>query len=129
MANVLTISEVNAARVGEREKLIRYKATFSGSYATSGRGADTGDVLKLETATNPNFLSNASWGPNGPSRVYFINGPAGYGAEILPGGTPTHFVMKLYSAGGTELANATAYPAGMTGDLDIVIEASGRSFD
>jgi hypothetical protein len=131
MANVLTISEVNAVRVSEREKTIRYNVTLSGSYVRVVRGADTGEVLKLETAANPNSFSNAYWGPNGPSRVYVINGPAGYATEIIPGGTPNHWLLKIFTAANTEVAAGTyaAGAAGITADVDFTIEASGRSFD
>lgn len=128
MANVVTISEVNAVRVSEREKMIRYKVALSGSYVQAVAGADTGEVLKLEGAANPGFQSNAFWGPNGPVRVYNVTGPAGYGVELILGGNPNHWLLKIFSAVGTELG-AGAYPAAISGDTNITIEASGRSFD
>lgn len=128
MANVLTISEVNAVRVSEREKAIRYNVVLSGAYVQAVAGADTGEVLKLEGAANPGLQANAFWGQKGPARVYNVTGPAGYGVELILGGNPNHWLMKIFSAVGTELA-AGAYPAAITGDANITIEASGRAFD
>lgn len=125
MANTLTVLKVYPT---EREKRIRYGVTLSGNYAQVARGNDTGEVLKLEGASNPNFLPGASFGQKGADQVLLVNGPTAYSAEILPGANSNHWLLKIINLGlSTELA-AGAYPAALTGDLDFQIEATGPNF-
>lgn len=126
MANVLTVTEVRAEM---REHRVRYNVVLSGNYAVVARGQDVGEVLKLETALNPSFLANANWGENGPNQVSIINGPAGYAAQILPGATGLHWLLKIYAIGAVGEFAAGAYSASLLADLDFTIEAVGRSFD
>lgn len=127
MANVITVDGPDAVRVTEREKLIRYKLTISGNYVQATRGQNVGEVIDLTKVVGVN-KEDQFWGKNGPKRMYPVQGPAGYGVEILPGADNLHWLWKIYSAVGVELG-AAAYPAAITGDLDILVEASGRVCD
>lgn len=126
MANVLTVDK---AITGDREKRIRYRVVLSGNYVQAVRGANTGELIILSSAAGAN-QPDQFWGPKGPERVYPIQGPAGYAVEFLPGADGNHWLMKIFSAAGTELL-AAAYPAAITADNlgDVLIEAVGREFD
>lgn len=120
----------NVSRLYEREKLLRYSVVLSGAYVQAIRGTNVGEVLDL-TKVPPNALgvSNSSWGYRGPVRMYVINpGSNGNGMVIIPGADAFHWILKIFSGVGAELA-AGAYPAGLLADLDIVAEATGNNFD
>ncbi len=128
MANVLTIDGPDAVRVSEREKLVRYNITLSGNYVQAVRGANTGEVIDLTKAVGANQLDQY-WGQKGPRRVYALNqGSTGYTITVIPGADNLHWLLMIFSNVATQLA-AGAYPAGLTTDLDILLEATGRSFD
>lgn len=129
MANVLTV-KVNGVRVSEREKLVRYGVTLSGSYATHTRGTAIGEILNLNAAANPSFAAEALWGTKGPDAVYVVNvGNTGFSMSIVPGVDGLHWQLVIFSGVATEQAPATYASLNLTTDLDIIIEASGRSFD
>jgi hypothetical protein len=142
MANQLSLSNISglatqqnfidfeAVRPEEQCKLIRYQVTLSGLYVQHTRGQDVGEVIDLTKALpNATGVPRAYWGNRGASRVYLINpGGTGYSMSIVPGADLLHWLLVVYSAIATELA-AGAYPAGLTTDLDIIIEASGRACD
>ena len=128
MSNVMTIDD-NAVQVLEKSKTITYKVVLSGNYVQAVRLANTGEVLVPNNAANPQFLPGGIWGLNGPRRAYVINGPAGLGAEILPGADNFHWLLKLFNpTTGAELA-AGAYAALQTADLDFKIAFEGRAID
>ena len=125
MPNVLT---VKSAPTVMKQRFIRYLVTLSGSYVQAVRGANTGEVLNLGTIASGTFDPMQYWGYEGPKIVKLVNGPGGYTAEILPGADAFHWLLKIYgTTPGTELS-AGAYPAGISGDLDIYIEAWGAEF-
>jgi len=136
MANKLSLAstpqgiDLNAVRIYEREKLIRYNVTLSGAYVQHVRGQNVGEVIDLtQNLTNANYSPGQYWSARGPSRVYVINaGGTGYSMSIVPGADNLHWLLCIYSGVAAELA-AGAYPAGLAADVDVVIEASGRSFD
>ncbi len=127
MANVLTIDGPDAVRISEREKLVRYIITLSGAYVQAVRGTNTGEVLDLTKAVGAN-QADQYWGQRGPRRVYILNNGNGFNMQIIPGADNLHWLLRIFSASGAEQA-AGAYPAGLTGDLDVICEATGRSFD
>lgn len=136
MANSLALAngpqgiDINAVRVYEREKLVRYTVALSAAYAQHTRGQNVGEVLDFtKNLSNANYSPSQYWSPKGPSRVYVLNtGGTGYSMSVVPGADNLHWLLCIFSGVAAEL-NAGAYPAGLTGDLDIIIEASGRSFD
>ena len=131
MANVMTIDSGGVSqgvRVNEREKIIRYNVALSGLYTQAVRGANTGEVLDLTKVTGV-FAPDQFWGLRGPVRLYPVNnGSTGYSMSIIPGADSLHWLLMIFSGVATQL-NAGAYPAGLTTDLDIFCEASGRRFD
>jgi hypothetical protein len=130
LANVSGVIDRNAVRVYEREKLIRYSVTLSGAYVNAVRGSNVGEVLDVTKVLSPTtYQSNQSWGYKGPVRLYVLTpGNTGYGMTILPGADAFHWLLKIFSTVTGELA-AGAYPAALTTDLDIVVEATGLAFD
>jgi hypothetical protein len=129
MANVLTIKTPDDVRVTEREKLIRMNCRLSGNYAQHTRLQNVGEVLDLTKVVGAVGGADQFWGKNGPRSVYITNiGESGYAISVVPGADNLHWLLVIYSAIATEL-NAGAYPAGLLADLDVTIEASGRSFD
>jgi hypothetical protein len=127
MPNVITVDGPDAVRMVEREKLIRYKLTLSGAYVQAIRATNTGELIDLTKVVGVN-KEDQFWGKNGPKRVYVVQAPAGYGVSILPGADGLHWLLKVWSAVGVELA-AAAYPAAITADVDVYLEASGRTCD
>lgn len=128
MPNVLAI-DTNGVQSVEKFKTIVCKVTLSGAYVQAVRGSNVGEVLVPNSATNPALLPGATWGLTGPSRAYVVNGPAGFGAEMIPGADNFHWLLKIFgTTPGTELA-AGAYGAGLTGDLDIKVAFEGRTTD
>jgi hypothetical protein len=141
MANQLSIAsgiqgfDLNAVRLYEREKLIRYNVTLSGSYTQHVRGSNVGEVIDLTknfTLAGQAYNPEQYWGYKGPSRVYVLNtGNTGYSMSIVPGADLLHWLLVIYSTYATELAAGTyaANAAALLTDQDIIIEASGRNFD
>lgn len=131
MANVMTIDSGGVGqgvRINEREKLIRYNIALSGAYVQFVRAQNVGEVLSLPAVVGV-YREDQFWGPHGPTRGYPINiGSSGYSMSILPGADNLHWLLAIYSGVATQLA-AGAYPAGLTADLDIYVEFSGRRFD
>lgn len=136
MANSLALAngpqgiDINAVRVYEREKLVRYAITLTGVYVQHVRGQNVGEVIDLtKNLTNANYSPSQYWSPKGPSRMYVLNaGGTGYSMSIVPGADSLHWLLCIFSTVTGEL-NAGGYPAGLLADLDIIIEASGRAFD
>lgn len=131
MANVMTIDSGGVAqgvRVNEREKIIRYNVVLSGNYVQATRGQNVGEVLDL-TKVSGAFAADQFWGPRGPVRGYVVNiGSTGYSMSIIPGADNLHWLLMIFSGVAAQLA-AGAYPGGLTADLDIYVEFSGRRFD
>lgn len=131
MANVLTIVDPSDVRVAEREKLIRMNVRLSGNYAQAVRGQNIGEVLDLTKVVGVN-QADQFWGQKGPRTVYINNvGRTGFAMSIVPGADALHWLLCIFSGVNTELA-AGAYAANAAGlltDLDITVEAAGRSFD
>lgn len=126
MANTIAVDKVVVAG---KEKRIRYKLTIlAGNYTTAVRGTNGGELIDLTKATGIRE-ADQFWGQKGPDRVYLLNGPGGFAAEVLPGADGLHWLLKMYSAPGTEIVNGTAYNAAVTGDLDFLVEATGRVCD
>jgi hypothetical protein len=97
------------------------------------RGTNVGEVLLPNSVNsltgNPAFLPGSGWGLTGPTRAYIINGPAGLGAEMLPGADNFHWLLKLFNpTTGAELA-AGAYAALNLADVDFKVAFEGRNFD
>lgn len=92
-----------------RSKKIKVKVVASGNYAPGG------DTLNLQGATNPNFLTDATFGYPGTIDFYAVDQtPDGYTANLIPGSTLANWKLQIFSAANTELA-AGAYPAGISG--------------
>lgn len=129
VAPVANVVDFNAVRMYEREKLIRYSVTLSGAYVQHVRGANTGEVLNLQTAlSGTSYQADQYWGYKGPIRGYVLNtGSTGYSMSICPGADSFHWLLCIFSGVATELA-AGNYPAGLTTDVDIVVEFSGAAF-
>lgn len=129
MPNALSVTDINAARLYEREKLLRYGLGLSGAYVQAGaRGTNVGEVINLGVITG-SFQPEQFWGYRGPVRGYVLQGPGGFTICIRPGADAFHWVLQIFSSTtGAELA-AGAYPAAITGDLDMILEFSGRAFD
>lgn len=132
MANLMTV-DTNGVQVVEKFKTVVAKVVLSGNYAQAVRGANVGEVLvpnSVNTATgNPALLPGAGWGLTGPTRAYIINGPAGLGAEMLPGADNFHWLLRLFNpTTGAELA-AGAYAALNLADLDFKVAFEGRNID
>jgi hypothetical protein len=127
-ANTMTI-DTNGVQVVEKFKTVVCKVTLTGNYVQAVRLQNVGEVLLPNTALNPAFLPGATWGLAGPTRAYIINGPAGLGAEMLPGADNFHWLLKLFNpTTGAELA-AGAYAALNLADLDFKVAFEGRNID
>jgi hypothetical protein len=127
-ANTMVI-DTNGVQVVEKFKTIVYKVTLTGNYVQAVRLSNVGEVMIPNNATNPALLPGGSWGLTGPTRAYIINGPAGLGAEMLPGADNFHWLLKLFNpTTGAELA-AGAYAALNLADLDFKIAFEGRNID
>lgn len=101
-----------------------FTGVLTGSYVQATGTA--GEFLNLTTATDPNFYAQPVAGlvDNAAltAKVFeakLVRPPAGYTGSIVKKTTPTGwndaFILKLYSAPGTELA-AAAYPAAILAD-------------
>ena len=131
MANILTIPP-NGTRIGDGQKIIRYNVTLIGTYTQHVRGTSVGEVLNLDGAINQGFCQDAVWGGKGPDSVYLLNIGAGYILDICPGADASHPLLVIYLFSGAELGQGAAYASGtipLASDLDMYIEAVGRSFD
>jgi hypothetical protein len=135
MANVMTIDGgggvAQGVRVNEREKLIRYNFTLSGSYVQFVRGTNTGELLVPNNAVGVN-AADQYWGQRGPSRGYVLNiGSSGFSMSILPGADNLHWLLAIFSGVATQLSAGTyaANAANLLTDLDLYVEFSGRRFD
>lgn len=129
MANVITVLPFGA-RTYERERLIRYSVTLSGSYVQHIRLQNTGEVLDFTKVVGQGAQTQQFWGGNGPRLVYLLNtGGTGFSMSIVPGADNLHWLLCIFSGVATELAAGTyaANAAGLLTDLDIVIEAVGRA--
>jgi hypothetical protein len=127
-ANTMAV-DLNGVQQVEKFKTIIYKVTLAGNYVQSVRLQNVGEVLQPNLASNPAFLPGASWGLAGPSRAYIINGPAGLGAEMIPGADNFHWLLRLFNpVTGAELA-AGAYAALQLADLDFKVAFEGRCID
>ncbi len=125
MPNVLTVIGDNTTI---KERYLRYGVALSGSYVQAVRGSNVGEVLNLSSIASGTYGPTQYWGFEGPKYVKLLNGPGGYTAEILPGADKFHWLLKIYgTTPGTELS-AGAYPASISGDLDIAIEADGAVY-
>lgn len=135
MANQLNLFplDLDAVRLYEREKLIRYQVILSGSYVQHVRGTNTGELLDLtKSPASALFQPQQFWGYKGPLKGYILNtGGTGYAMSIVPGADALHWLLCIFSGVATELAAGTyaANAAGLLTDLDITVEFSGRSFD
>jgi hypothetical protein len=132
MANVMTV-DTNGVQVVEKFKTVVTKVVLSGNYVQSVRGQNVGEVLLPNSVNsltgNPGLLPGAGWGLTGPTRAYIINGPAGLGAEMLPGADNFHWLLELFNpTTGAQLA-AGAYAALNLADLDFKVAFEGRNFD
>jgi hypothetical protein len=132
MSNTMII-DTNGVQVVEKFKTVVGKVTLTGNYVQAVRGANVGEVLlpnSLNTAAgNPGFIPGAGWGLAGPGRAYIINGPAGLGAEMIPGADNFHWLLRLFNpTTGAELA-AGAYAALNLADLDFKVAFEGRNID
>lgn len=114
MANQLTVLNVSPMF---KQKRVRYGLVLSGVYVQAANG---GEILNLNGAAG-NFDPGQFWGYTGPKYGDPTQPPAGYTAQILPGADGLHWVLKVFSAAGQELA-AGAYPAAILADLNAFIE-------
>lgn len=127
-ANTMVI-DTNGVQVVEKFKTIVYKVTLTGAYVQAVRLSNVGEVLIPNSGANNAFLAGAAWGLTGPGRAYIINGPAGLGAEMLPGADNFHWLLKLFNpTTGAELA-AGNYAALNLADLDFKVAFEGRNID
>lgn len=127
-ANTMQV-DVNGVQQVEKFKTIIYKVTLTGNYAQALRLSNVGEVMQPNLASNPTFLPGAGWGLTGPSRAYVINGPAGLGAEMIPGADNFHWLLQLFNpTTGAQLA-AGPYAALNLADLDFKIAFEGRCID
>lgn len=126
MPNTLKVVSTNHLR-SLKGRSIRYNVRLTGAYVQAVRGANTGEVLNLGTATGTNEPEQY-WGYQGPSPTggKVINSPAGTNGKILPGADGLHWLLQLW-VGANELA-AGNYTAGQLADLDIYIEFDGPSY-
>lgn len=123
MPNVLTVLEVSNVI---KQRRIRYGLVLTGAYVQAVRGTNVGEVLIPGNAVGK-FDAMQYWGFQGPKFGEASQPPAGYTASLLPGADAQHWLLKLFSAPGTELA-AGAYPAGVLADLDAVVEFWGADY-
>ena len=132
MANQLNFYplDLDAVRLFEREKLIRYQVALSGNYVQAVRGTNVGEVLDLTKSPVAGlYQPNQFWGYKGPLNAYVTNiGSTGYSMSVIPGADALHWLLTIFSGVAAQLA-AGAYPAGLTTDLDIKVEFSGRNLD
>jgi hypothetical protein len=130
---LLMVIDVNGVQVVEKYKTVVCIVTLTGNYVQAIRKSNVGEVLLPNSVNsltgNPGLLPGAGWGLTGPTRAYIINGPAGLGAEMLPGADNFHWLLKLFNpTTGAELA-AGAYAALNLADLDFKVAFEGRNID
>jgi hypothetical protein len=133
MANILTIDGGGVAqgvRVNEREKIIRYNVALTGAYTQFVRGTNVGELLSLPSVIGVD-AADQYWGVHGPVRGYVVNiGSTGFSMSIVPGADNLHWLLAIFSGVNTQMAANTAYNTnGLSTDLDIYVEFSGRRFD
>jgi hypothetical protein len=87
--------------------------TFTGSY-TTGVG---GDTIDLTTVMGKGYLGRIAIAAKPPLYAYAA-GSGGYSFGIIPGTTLANGKVKVSTAAATELGTG-AYPAGITGDVNI----------
>jgi hypothetical protein len=125
MANIITVDETQPQ---EKFRTVRYKVAIqAGNYVQAVRGSNVGEVLSLGAALNPKNKPNSFWGKDGPDVGYPLQGPAGFGASIIPGADGLHWLLKIWASAGVEHA-AAAYEAAITGDLDFFVEFAAPNF-
>jgi hypothetical protein len=125
----MTINDLNAVRVEQREKTITYNVALSGSYVQAVRGTNVGEVLDLTRVTSTQYLPSQFWGPEGPRIFYLLNtGSSGFAMSIVPGADLLHWLLMIFTASATQLVAGTyaANAAGLLTDLDIKVEGRGR---
>lgn len=113
---------------GAKRLVKRYLVTPSSSYAGSGT---TGDVFNPQTTpTNTNWIPRAGWS-RPPDSYAVLNQPVGYVMRVQPPATVTFidWGIRFFEAGADggdldEIANG-AYPAAISGDVNLMIELSG----
>jgi hypothetical protein len=120
MANQLTVLNVSPMF---KSKRVRYGLALSGNYVQVSNG---GEVLAINSATGA-FLPGEFWGYTGPQWGDPTQPNGGYTMQIIPGADGLHWILKVWSAPGTELA-AGAYPAAITGDANAFVEFWGADF-
>lgn len=123
MPNALTVLEVSPIF---KQRRIRYSLVLSGAYVQAVRGSNVGEVLIPNNAVGK-YDAQQFWGFQGPKFGEASQPPAGYTASILPGADSQHWLLKIFSAAGVELA-AGAYPAGVLADIDAVVEFWGANY-
>lgn len=123
MANTLTIKQSGLVW---KQKRVRYNLALSGLYVQAVPGSNVGEVLIPGNAVGK-YDPDQYWGYEGPSFGNATQPPQGYGAQILPGADSQHWLLRLFSSPGTELA-AGAYSAGVLADLYAYIEFWGGDF-
>jgi hypothetical protein len=133
MANILTIDSGGVSqgvRINEREKIIRYNVALSGAYTQFTRLQNVGEVLNLGAVVGV-FKEDQFWGQKGPVRGYVVNiGATGFSMSIIPGADNLHWLLAIFSGVSTQLGGGVTYASnGLSTDLDIFVEFSGRRFD
>lgn len=119
MAVALTILDIDE---GQSTTYVFGVATFSGSYATGGDTLDFTTIAGKESGGQVFIAASAPstvgvWGSSGHSYGYVKGSPA----------TMANGKVKINTAAGTELT-AGAYPAAITGDVNIYFEATFAKF-
>ena len=90
--------------------------TFSGSYSTGG------DTIDFTTIIGKGYLGRVFQAGKSPLYGYAA-GTSGHSYGLIPGTTLANGKIKINTTAGTELA-AGAYPAGVSGDTNIVFEGA-----
>lgn len=123
MANQLTVLGSNPMF---KQRRIRYGLTLAGLYVQAVPGSNVGEVLIPGNAVGK-FDPEQYWGFQGPTHGEVSQPIQGYGAQIVPGADSQHWLLRLFSSPGTELA-AGAYAAGVLADLYAYIEFWGADY-
>src|SRR4051812_25002679 len=101
--------DLDAVRLYEREKLIRYQIVLTGSYVQAVRGTNVGELIDLtKTPGNGLFNPNQLWGYRGAIKGYILNtGSTGFSMSVIPGADGLHWLLVIFSGVATQLAAGT----------------------
>ncbi|MDP9160469.1 MAG: hypothetical protein M3O09_09610 [Acidobacteriota bacterium] len=84
--------------------------TFTGSYTNQANG---GEILDLAKITNNSIFDGfKTFSARRPLMIYPVAMSGAFYFELIPVANQNlQYIVKIYTGGGTEIANATAYTA------------------